>query len=102
MPVEPKKLFDQSEIKSIAKALGDTSIGLTGSEIEYLLKQAKIQDIEPTATKWKRLDTAFFKKQNDTNTRADILEFIRQAMKPANFIGIGSILTKFHTHCVGN
>lgn len=84
-----KKLFDQSEIKSIAKALGDTSHGLTNREIAHLLQQSKIPDIEPNATKWVRLHNAFCSKQNSVGTRVHILEFIRQSMKPANFIGEG-------------
>ena len=79
-------LFDQSEIKSICKALGDTSNGLTGSEIAHLLQQTNIPDIDKTATKWTRLHNAFCNKQNISKNRTNILEFIRQAMKPANFI----------------
>lgn len=86
MPTVTRKFLDQSEIKSIARALGDTSDGLTGSEITHFLQQAKIPDIDSSSTKWIRLFSAFCKKQGDANTCADILEFIRQAMKPANFI----------------
>lgn len=86
MPIVLRKLFNPSEIKSIAKALGDTSIGLTGSEISHLLLQLKFPDDQLCATKWIRLYNAFSKKQNIENTRVYILEFIRLAMKPANFI----------------
>src|SRR3989344_7049548 len=81
------KVFNESEIQSIAKALGNTLSGLTGSEIANLLQQAKIPDIDPQNTKWKRLYNAFCDKQNNCRNRTNILEFIRQAMKPANFIG---------------
>lgn len=83
----PIKLFEQSEIISISKALGDSSEGLTGSEIAHLLLQAKIPDVDPNATKWKRLHNAFCSKQNSVQNRTNILQFIREAMKPAKFIG---------------
>ncbi len=86
MPTVVRKLFDQSEIKAVSKALGNTSEGLTGSEIAHLLQQARIPDVSPGATKWIRLHDAFCNKQNIARNRTNIIEFIRQAMKPANYI----------------
>ena len=77
-----EKTFSQSELEAIAAALGDTSEGLTGSEIGHVLATLKIADPDPTMTKWKRLHNAFVARQNHSQNRPAILEFIRQAMKP--------------------
>ncbi len=82
-----KPMFDQNELRAVAKSLGDTTDGLTGSEISYLLQCAKIPDLDASATKWMRLFNAFCSKQNTVKDRTNILEFIRQAMKPSRFIG---------------
>jgi len=79
-PVE--KQFSQSELEAIAAALGDTSEGLTGSEIGHTLATLKMADPNPDMTKWKRLHNAFVERQNYSQNRRAILEFIRQAMKP--------------------
>ena len=81
------KFFDHNEIMAIAKALGDTESGLTGSEIHYLLQLSKIPDVDPKLTKWTRLFNAFCNKQNIVRNRTNILEFIRQAMKPSRYLG---------------
>lgn len=78
-----EKVFSQSEIQAIADALGDTSIGLTGSEIGHLLTVAKIPDPDPSLAKRHRLLNAFATIQNAKQHRRNILEFIRQAMAPA-------------------
>ena len=82
-----KKVFKSSEIEAIAKALGETDTGLTGSDINYILQCANIPDTDPKLTKWVRLFNAFCNKQNLVQNRTNILEFIRQAMKPSRFIG---------------
>ena len=81
-----EKIFNAGEIEAIARALGHTEDGLTGSEIGHLLAQCRIQDIEPAATKWIRLNDAFVTRQNTSQNRRAILEFIRQAMQPARHI----------------
>ena len=78
-----EKIFAQSELEAIAAALGDTSEGLTGSEISHLLAAIKMADPSPTSTKWVRLHDAFVERQNKAQNRRAILEFMRQAMQPA-------------------
>ncbi|HBD34900.1 MAG TPA: TIGR02391 family protein, partial [Cupriavidus sp.] len=39
--------FTASQLEAIARALGDTGEGLTGSEIAYLLAKAHITDSDP-------------------------------------------------------
>jgi uncharacterized protein (TIGR02391 family) len=74
--------FTDSQVLSIAQALGDTTEGLKGVEIERILGTCRIDDIAPTATKWVRLQNAFANDQNKRKHRRHILEFIRRAMRP--------------------
>ncbi|NMG41178.1 TIGR02391 family protein [Chelativorans sp. ZYF759] len=76
--------FTQDQLEAIAGALGETSEGLTGPEIEHLLASSKIADPGP-ATKRVRLFNAFAECQNTKQNRTNILEFIRLAMKPARY-----------------
>ncbi len=59
-----EKQFSQSELEAIAAALGDTSEGLTGSEIGHILATLKMADPNPDMTKWKRLHNAFVERPN--------------------------------------
>jgi hypothetical protein len=77
--------FTQAQLQAIAEALGDTSDGLTGSEILHLLETCGIADVDPTQTKRHRLYNAFAKEQNQRQDNARILGFIRKAMKPERF-----------------
>lgn len=79
------KMFTQMQLHAIADALGDTSEGLTGSEIHHLLLTSKIMDIDPPATKRHRLYNAFVACQNAMQDRRHILAFIRFAMKPEQY-----------------
>jgi uncharacterized protein (TIGR02391 family) len=75
--------FDPPQITAIAKILADTSSGLTGSEIEVLLRQCEIADPDPQNTKWKRLYNAFAEFQNKHQVGNHVLVFIKNAMNPA-------------------
>lgn len=77
--------FTQDQLQAIADALADTEEGLTGSEISHLLETCKITDTDPNHTKRHRLYNAFAHDQNTRKNRANILAFIRNAMKPARF-----------------
>lgn len=66
-------------------ALGDTAEGLTGSEIGHILATLKMADPTLHMTKWKRLHNAFVERQNYSQNRRAILEFIRQALKPERY-----------------
>jgi len=41
-------LFSQIEVEAIANALGDTELGLTGSEIGHVLQAPNLQDPDPS------------------------------------------------------
>ena len=77
--------FSASQLRAIADALGDTSDGLTGSEIAHLLAVCAIEDTDPTQTKRHRLYNAFVNDQNMRRHRRQVLGFIRHAMKPERF-----------------
>ena len=79
------KFFSQSEMQAIADALGDTSYGLTGSEIGHLLATCKMSDPTPDMTKRHRLYNAFGASQNARQDRLAVLAFIRHSMKPASY-----------------
>src|ERR1035441_1855035 len=80
-----ERIFAQSELEAIAAALADTSEGLTGTEIGHILASLKMADPTPTTTKWKRLHNAFVERQNHSQNRRAIVQFIREAMKPERY-----------------
>jgi hypothetical protein len=80
------KQFTRSQLQAIADALGDTSEGLTGSEIARLLATCRIADTSPEITKRHRLFNAFVSHQNEKQNRIRILAFIRHSMKPEAYI----------------
>lgn len=80
------KSFQQSDLRAIADALGDTETGLTGSEIQHLLESCQMADPTPGMTKRHRLYNALVTSQNTKKNRTPILAFIRKTMKPARFI----------------
>ena len=76
-----------AELESLSKALADTVDGLTGSEIERLLRQARIDDPTPTMTKWKRLYNALATAQNGARAATPTLNFIHHALAPVRYVG---------------
>lgn len=80
-----EKMFTQSQLEAIAQALADTEKGLTGSEIGHILASLRMADPDPSITKWKRLYNAFVERQNGSQNRRAILQFIREALKPERY-----------------
>jgi uncharacterized protein (TIGR02391 family) len=78
-------VYNAAELAAIADALADTSEGLTGSEIGYILSECGMQDVSPDLTKRKRLFNAFVASQNNRQDKTRILGFIRKAMKPPRY-----------------
>jgi len=79
--------IEGSVLEGISKVLGDTSNGLTGTEIGKFLQEVNIPDIDSTNTKWKRLYNAFVTFQNRQQLSNNILTFINKSLNPARFIG---------------
>ncbi len=83
--MEHVRPFNAQQLTALAKALGDTDDGLTGTQIDYLLAQSKIPNVDPTATKWKRLFNAFVVFQNERQFGNHVVVFINRAMDPVQF-----------------
>lgn len=80
------KCLPPNVVEMIAKILGDTINGLTGTEIHRLLLQSNIEDIDESNTKWKRLYNAFAENQNRLHCSNQILNFIKSALAPSRFV----------------
>src|SRR5438874_351621 len=77
--------FNPQQLTAIAKILGETETGLTGPQIGYLLQDAKIPDVNPEMTKWKRLFNAFVEHQNAKQYGNHVVMFITRAMNPVQY-----------------
>lgn len=62
--------FDSGQLEGICRVLGDTDKGLTGSEIEQLLRVSQIPDPQPSITKWKRLFEALLSQEGSAAATA--------------------------------
>lgn len=78
--------FPAERLEAISKVLADTSEGLTGSEIDHLLRNCDIPNLNPEMTKWKRLHNAFVEFQNEHQVGNHVIVFIQRAMDPARFV----------------
>lgn len=81
-----KYLLKQNEIEGIANVLGDTSDGLTGSEIHKYLLLSKIEDYDSSNTKRIRLYNAFVKSHNENKCSNNILTFISNSLSPSRYV----------------
>lgn len=79
--------FPAERLEAICKVLADTTEGLTGSEIDHLLRNCQIPNPTPDMTKWKRLHNAFVEFQNEHQVGNHVVVFIRRAMDPARYVG---------------
>ena len=77
--------FDSQHLEAIAKVLGDTNDGLTGSEIGHQLQNCRIPDTTPDMTKWKRLFNAFVEFQNAHQVGNHVVVFINRVMTPTSY-----------------
>ena len=77
--------FNAQNLEAICKVLADTSNGLTGTQIGYILQDCKVEDTDLSATKWKRLFNAMANKQNERHIGNFLLMFINRAMNPVNY-----------------
>ena len=80
-------LFSAGQLERLAQALGKTDGGLTGTEIGHTLQMARIPDIDPQNTKWKRLYNALVQCQNRSQKGVCVLNFIHHALEPARYVG---------------
>jgi uncharacterized protein (TIGR02391 family) len=73
-------------LEAISKVLADTETGLTGSQIDHLLRNCNIPNPTPEMTKWKRLYNAFVEFQNEHQVGNHVIVFIKRAMDPAQYV----------------
>lgn len=74
----------QPQIVQIAKVLGDTERGFTGTEIGHHLLQCHMEDPDPELTKWKRLYNAFCVAVNNSRGSSNqVFFFIKHCFEPA-------------------
>lgn len=73
-------------IEAIARALGDTETGLTGTEIDRLLTICGVADEYGSGTKWRRLNHNFWNQQVRDKNPTKIETFITQAMSPSRYL----------------
>lgn len=72
-----------NQIEQIARILGDTEKGFTGSELGHHLVQCHINDPTPQMTKWKRLYNAFCDSVNESGSTNIIFRFMQYCLEPA-------------------
>jgi TIGR02391 family protein len=85
MALIPK--LDDANLQAICDILGDTSTGLTGSEIGRYLRECNCPDPIPQMTKRHRLYAALLEKQNSDRCANIILGFITHVMNPVRHSG---------------
>jgi uncharacterized protein (TIGR02391 family) len=79
--------FDDANLQGLCDILGDTSNGLTGSEIGRYLGECQIPDPEPGMTKRHRLFDALKAKQSSDGVGNCIVQFILHVMNPVRYVG---------------
>ncbi|MDF9828546.1 uncharacterized protein (TIGR02391 family) [Ereboglobus sp. PH5-10] len=83
MPDEPP--FKEEIVEGIAKVLGHSERGLTGTEIGRILSQCGINDVSPMMTKWRRIFNALAVQQNLTKRGNHVIAFINKTIAPVSY-----------------
>ena len=78
--------LQQQTIEGIAKVIGDTNDGLTGSQIGQYLKECNIPDRYDGITKWKRLYNSLLESHNAYYDGNQILGFVKHIMNPSLWV----------------
>lgn len=76
--------FDPGIVKRIAQTIGDTSRGLTGSEIDELLDELNLDD-QGHSTKWRRIHAGLLHEQQRTRSGTCVPSLVTTAMKPVRW-----------------
>lgn len=77
--------FDETALRAVCGILGETSSGLTGSEIGKILTDCGIDDPFAGATKRDRLFHALSQRQNLDTSGNNVIAFIYAAMNPIRY-----------------
>lgn len=76
------KSFNEANLEQVCNVLGDTSTGLTGSEIGRYLNECRIIDLNPGMTKRMRLFEALVTRQRSDGCANNVCAFIHRVMNP--------------------
>ena len=89
MPKQTMRIrpFTGAELEALCRAVADTERGLSGSDIGHFLSVAKVLDVGPAMTKWRRLYNALAGAQERDQAATRVLNFIHHALAPARFFG---------------
>ena len=77
--------FDSQHLEAACRVLADTTRGLTGAQIEGILRDMQVADVSPEMTKWKRLFNALGAVQNKYQVGNHLIMFINRAMNPVSY-----------------
>ena len=77
--------FDADIIQGVADVLGETREGLTNSQIDQALAQARIPNVSPGITKRHRIFNALAAHQNKHGNGRSLVAFIHTTMAPVRY-----------------
>jgi uncharacterized protein (TIGR02391 family) len=83
---EPRRLWSAAVIEGVANVLGDTDLGLSGTEITRLLASTKVADVSPAASKRHRLRDALKAHQASARDSRRLLTVVTQALDPPGYV----------------
>lgn len=78
--------FKASELEAACKVLAETTTGLKGDEIGFILTDMSVEDLDKGNTKWKRLFNALVNVQNRHQVGNHLIMFIIRAMNPVRYV----------------
>ena len=78
--------FDDATIEQLARVIGDTNGGYTGTEIARLLRVSRVPD-PGEMTKWRRIATALSDAQASSRSGGCVVAFVKAAMQPVRWTG---------------
>ncbi len=82
----PTPPFDEAVVEGVARVLGKTSAGLTGTEIATVLARCGIPD-PGEMTKWRRIAAALADQQRASGSGNAVVLFVKAAMNPVRWAG---------------
>ena len=89
--------LNESHLQALCEVLGDTTSGLSGSEIGRYLSECNIPDPTPTLTKRFRLLEALRAKQRADRCANNVLAFIKKVMNPVLYHSMPDYYPQFRT-----
>jgi uncharacterized protein (TIGR02391 family) len=87
--------LNETRLRALCNIIGDTSTGLTGSQIGELLRRCGIEDPLPGYTKRDRLFEALRTRQEHDNVANNVLAFVQTFMEPVRFVSAKQEFERF-------